>query len=283
MFAASEVSTDYVVGEFYWKVAVGMKAHVTDFVNPPRILSREAYPNLGEQTWSQGEYVESEVVEKAFSLEAHLREPVGTYLNQPNPYLEKSRQLKWLVPLLVLALMVVQVISAGRAAHQPVLTSSFNYQAGVTNRTTVTEPFEIKNGNQALEYDLSAPVDNNWIELDIDLVNADTHQVAATCEQGIEFYHGNDDGYWTEGKQMEKVLVPAVAPGKYYLAIDASADSAVKQMPYKVTIVRDVMSWSNFWIALALVLIYPVYCWARAWTFERARWMESDQPPSFYS
>jgi len=31
------------------------------------------------------------------------------------------------------------------------------------------------------------------------------------------------------------------------LAIDAAADAAVRQMPFTVTVVRDVMVWSNFW------------------------------------
>lgn len=284
IFAASQVTTDYVVGEFYWKVAVGMAAHVTDFVNPPKILSREAYPKLAEETWSQGEYIEPEVIEKAFGLEQPLREPDGVYLNQPNRFAEKGRQLKWLVPVLVVALLVVQIISSSRAAHQQVFNATFQYQAGVTNPIAVTEPFEIKDQNQALELGLHSPVDNKWLDLDIDLVNADTHQVVASLEQGIEYYHGIDEGeYWSEGKQTEQVLVPAVAPGKYYLTIDASADPALPQSPFTVTVVRDVVVWSNFWIALALLLIYPVYCWLRAYAFERARWLESDYTPAIYA
>ncbi|HKI71658.1 MAG TPA: hypothetical protein VKA81_04715, partial [Verrucomicrobiae bacterium] len=120
-------------------------------------------------------------------------------------------------------------------------------------------------------------------ELAIDLVNADTHQVAATREQGIEFYHGYDDGYWSEGKPTADVWVPAVPPGRYYLTIEASADPSVSAMPYAVTVVRDVAVWSNFWIALGLVLIYPVYCWMRAYTFERARWLESNFTPAIYA
>jgi hypothetical protein len=282
IFAASSVTTDYVVGEFYWKVAVGMQTTVTDFISPPRILSSESYPELKEQTWSQGEYVEPGVIEKAFNLEKPLREPIGTYLNQPNPYLEKSRQLKWLVPLLVLALLLVQIVSASNAARQRIFAANFHYQAGVSNAPIVTETFEIKGGNQALEYDLASPVDNNWLELDVDLVNASTHQVSDSREQEIEFYHGYEDGYWSEGKRAEAVLIPAVAPGKYYLTIDASADPAVRAMPFSIAVVRDVMVWSNFWIALALALIYPIYCWMRSYTFERARWLESDYMPAIY-
>lgn len=282
LFAKSDVETDYVVGEFYWKVSVGMNTQVSDFISPPRILSSETYPDLTEKTWSQGEYIEPETIEKAFNLEEHLREPVGTYLNQPNPYLAKSRQLKRIVPIVASVLLLVQMVSSRNAAHQPVFAANYAYHAGLSNAPIVTAPFEIKGGNQALEYDLSAPVDNNWLELDVDLVNAGTHQVADTREQSIEFYHGYDDGYWSEGNRSRKALIPAVAPGKYYLTIEASADPAVQAMPFSVSVVRDVIAWSNFWIALALVLLYPLYCWMRSYTFERARWLESDYTPSIY-
>jgi hypothetical protein len=134
-----------------------------------------------------------------------------------------------------------------------------------------------------LEYNLSAPVDNNWLDLDVELVNAATHQIADSREQEVAFYHGYEDGYWSEGNRAAAVLIPTVAPGKYYLTIEASADPAVPAMPFSVTIVRDVAIWCNFWIALVLVLIYPFYCWMRSYTFERARWLESDYAPAIYA
>ncbi len=68
-------------------------------------------------------------------------------------------------------------------------------------------------------------------------------------------------------------------PGKYCLVIDASADAALTQMPFTVSVVRDVVVWSNFWIGLGLLLLYPLYCWIRAGLFERARWSDSDYSP----
>src|SRR5262249_9764221 len=147
---------------------IGMKTDVSDYVSPPRILSCETYPDLTEQTWSRGEYVGPKVIEQAFGLESPLREPMGTYLNQPNPYQEKGRQLKWLVPLVVSVLVLVQIISARSATHQQVFAANYNYQSGVSNAPIVTEPFEITGGNQALECDISAPVDNTWLDLDLE-------------------------------------------------------------------------------------------------------------------
>jgi hypothetical protein len=278
LFAVSNVSTTYVLGEFYWKVCVGMKARLSDYICPPRILSCEAYPQLAEQTWSQGEYIEPKVVQEAFGLE-QIPDTAGVYLNQPNPHSEKARQLKWIVPILVALLGLVQWISTTRAANQKIFQGDFVYHAGISNPPVMTEPFEVKGSRQPLEFALHSPVDNNWIEVGIDVVNTDTKQVAASFEQGIEYYHGYDDGPWSEGSTVANRLVSAVPPGKYYLLIDSSADPAVPEKPFDVTITRDVPLWANFWIALALLLAYPVYRTFRAHVFERTRWMDSDYSP----
>lgn len=273
-FDSCKVNTDYVLGEFYWKVSVGLRVCVADFVRPPRILSRETYRD--EETWSLGEYIRPEVIHDAFKLEGPLPEPVGIYLNQPNPHLEKGQQLKWLAPLLALVLLLIQIISASRAAGQKVLNGSYTFQAG-TNALTVTEPFEIKGSPQAINCIFSTPVDNNWMEFDVGLVNSNTQQAAAHFVQEVGYYHGSDsDGPWSEGARKNEVLVPAVPPGKYYLTVDVAADKTIKEMPYSVTVIRDVTVWSNFWIAFVLLLAYPIYRWTRAAAFEKARWEESD-------
>jgi hypothetical protein len=279
MFAASQVQTAYVLGEFYWKVALGMKANVTDFVCPPRILSREAYPDLVEQTWSQGEYVDASVIQQAFNLQTPLLKPSGVYLNQPNPYRERARQLKWAVPVLLLLLLAMQLLTVGHAAHKEVLSAAYLYHANATNPLAVTEPFTIEGGNQAVDFTLEAPVENNWLEVSVDLVNANSEQTVASFEQGIEYYHGYDDGAWSEGGRRQHRVVPGVPPGKYRLVLDASADPAVGEMPFTLSVVRDVPIWSNFWLALALLLVYPLYCWVMSYRFEYARWSDSDFSP----
>jgi hypothetical protein len=280
LFAQSPVKTDFVLGEFYWRVQIGMPVQVSDFVKPPFLLSRETYPQLQEETWSRGEYIEPAVIEEAFNLESSLPEPEGSYLNQPNPYGEKNKQLLWLLPLILLLLCAVQGVSWLRAARKEVFAANYHYRAGTTNTLELSEPFEIQGGDQAVDFAFHAPVDNSWLEVEVDLVDVTSHQAVASFAEGIEYYQGHDsDGDWSEGNSSPHHMVSLVPPGKYQLAIQASADPAVAEMPYSVSVVRDVVVWSNFWIAAILVLIYPLYSAIRQYSFEYRRWQESDYSP----
>jgi hypothetical protein len=278
MFADVEATVKHVLGEFYWRVRVGEKAQAADFICPPYILTRESYSELREVTWSEGEYVEPAVIQSAFALEAPLPERDGVYLNQPNPYAERWATLRWVTPLLVAILFLIQMIAVSKPGSQHILGSEFVFRATDTNHVVVTEPFELKGGYQAVKLSGSAPVDNNWFEINIDLVDAVTKR-KTSAEIGIEFYYGSEDGGWTEGRHTGEAIIPGVAPGKYYAVIEPMAGSGITELPYGVTLKSGVTVWSNFWIALAALVLYPSYVALRKHTFEGSRWSENDFSP----
>ena len=49
------------------------------------------------------------------------------------------------------------------------------------------------------------------------------------------------------------------------------------------TVFRDAPSWSNFFLALIGLLLFPLLFRWRAWAFERSRWAESDHSASSQS
>lgn len=116
-----------VLGEFYWQTSTTEVSAVTDFIDPPRVLSRETYPGLGEITWSKGVYVEPKAVGDAFGQEA--LEPVsGVYLNQPNPWREKwklVRKIYWIAALLLLA---SQIVTCSSATTKQVFSATYTHQ-----------------------------------------------------------------------------------------------------------------------------------------------------------
>ena len=80
-----------------------------------------------------------------------------------------------------------------------------------------------------------AQPDNNWLDLDLELVNAKTGQVYPESIE-LEYYYGTDeDGAWSEGAKHNSVAISSAPAGEYYLTIEPSADPAVARMPYHLT------------------------------------------------
>ena len=61
-----QAETDYVAGEFYWRVLRGEKTSNSDFAKGNGLLSREQTPT--EVTWSSGDKLNGDVVASAFRL-----------------------------------------------------------------------------------------------------------------------------------------------------------------------------------------------------------------------
>lgn len=61
-----KAETQYVAGEFYWRVERGQQSNNTDFEKGAVLLSREETPN--EVTWSMGGKLSSAAVAKSFNL-----------------------------------------------------------------------------------------------------------------------------------------------------------------------------------------------------------------------
>ena len=277
-FSTVRAVTDSVLGEFYWQLRPGDVTQVTDYVCPPKILSSEEYPGLGEATWSLGEYVEPKLIRRTFGAGVRLTARTGVYLNQPNQFAVSGWQLAWLVPVLVVLFSLLHFAVAHQAENRKIIEFNGQYQALGTNETRLTDTFTMP-GRRAVEVQLRAPVDNHWLEFEVEVVNADTHELAASLTQEVAYYEGYDDGAWSEGRQMVRRLIPALPMGRYYLALAVSADPGISTIPFSVTVIRDVVPRANYIIALLLLLVYPVYVWIRAAFWEQARWRGSGPVP----
>ena len=280
LFTSGSATVTEVWGEFYWAVRLGERTLLSDYIAPPNILSSEQYPELTEVTWSQGHYLEPEVVFSAFGLTEPPRERAGTYLNQPNPHAEKGRTLRWLLPVFGILWLLISLISAGTKANESAFREVFTFDLSGTNKTRVSAPFRIAGSHpQSLQFDFIAPVNQSWVELDVDLVNTQTKAVRE-LSLGAEYWSGNDEGeYWSEGSQQATELIPAVEPGEYQLVMDIDGSPELGQAEFRIEITRDVMVWSNVLLGLILLFAYPLFRWIREHAFERERWSLSDHSP----
>lgn len=282
LFARGVARVSYVMGEFYWQVRHGEAATTEDYVAPPWVVSRETFGSLSEETWSRGEYVPGAEVHAAFGLEGEPRVPSGVYLNQPNPHRDKGRTLRWLFPALAGGTLLFGVMAAAGKDNEMAWRSNFQPRDAGTNGAIVTAPFVLKGTRrQAVEVELDAPVSNGWLEVEGDLVNVATGQVEREFVVGVDFYSGQEDGeFWQEGETRRSVVLGAVPPGTYRLVLEPASEPSLPDLPVEVRVRRDVMIWSNVWLAMAGLLAYPAYRWAREASFEHARWSLSEFLPS---
>ncbi|MCB1143265.1 MAG: DUF4178 domain-containing protein [Leptospiraceae bacterium] len=288
----AEVS--YVMGEFYWRVRVGNMSVATDYISPPYMLSSEEVKD--EIVWSLGKYIESKEVYKIFNVER----PPGTFgvaPNQPSPVQSSHQFVKRTFYALLIALFFFQTFFCIKSKDEVVYKNVFEFRKGENDKPKVTPAFEIKNDESNLEISMASPVDNNWVEINLSLVN-DTTGDTIDLVSGIEYYHGVDDGEsWTEGSQNTSKLLSSIPKGKYHLNVSANSpildpakptnsiqelfknDGLKSNLDVIVELRSDVTNWSNFFWSLFLILIYPIISFWKNRSFESQRWSNSDFSP----
>lgn len=275
-YSSEDTVVSQVAGEFYWRVRIGEKSRCTDFIAPPLIRSREDYDELSETTWSQGEYIEGTEVAKAFNAGIRTSR-IGIFLNQPNPWKAKWKRLRTYAALATLLLLLVQFISKGSSRKQ-VFSERFTYQKPATSDARpeiVTKSFEIKRRTHPARVSIQADVDNSWLGADITLVEEITGKTypAAAC---AEYYHGYDEGHWSEGDRRGTADIPSVPAGKYHLKIRPDADPNIRASDYTVTLEHGGVFWSNFLTSLIAIWIWPASAGYLGSRFEARRWEDAD-------
>ena len=273
-FQTANSATTFVLGEFPWEVRAGDEVRGTDYVSPPRMLSLEE--SEGEKTWSVGEYVQGDVLWKAFGVPGKPPAPRGVFANQPNP---RNAGVRWMrVVFLVSALLLIGGCFARMAGNTatPVTQQSFAYAPNMPDSGAVaTEEFTLGGRTSNVEVEIDAALDNNWGFFDIALIDAE-HGTAKEVGREVSYYHGVDQGEsWSEGSTNEKVVIPEVPPGRYFLRIGAQGDAPYS---YTVRVRRDVPDVLAFMIVLGLLAIPWLISELGRWNFEVARWAESDHP-----
>lgn len=265
-----------VAGEFTWRVKRGETNRVVDYVAPPLMLSRESTGN--DLNWSLGAYVTPEAITAAFKLPAPLIKPIGVFANQPNPWDDTNRRVWSLFGKLALVAVVVQLFFVFISGGKQLLRQDFTFEPRTADEVQTRE-FEITGKPRKLAVRNSTSLDNNWIGLNMLLVNKATG-AAWPAERELSFYSGYDDGAWTEGSRDDEVVFLNIPAGTYYLTIDPDmASDKPMAVRDRLEVLTAGAGWSNFVLVMIFLLAFPIFTAMRRAAFEGRRWAESDHAP----
>ena len=210
IFQDAGARVEYVKGEFYWRVEQGEAVRAGDYVAAPLMLSQETTNN--EINWSKGTYMTNAEVEKAFGI-TDLPKPWSVAPNQP---FEGGFYIKWGFLFLGLLLVFAVVMSVASGFETTILNQEVILQPTAsenTPQTVFSQPFDLK-GNRNVKISASAPVDNAYATLDIDLVREGETDEVESVEIPIEYYHGVEDGEsWSEGAQNSDSTISSLPGG----------------------------------------------------------------------
>ena len=267
-----------VEGEFTWRVRRGETARVADYVAPPLMLSRESTAN--DLNWSLATYIQPEAVAAAFKLGGRMIAPVGVFANQPNPWEESHRRVCRIFWMLALVAIALQVFFTAVAGGKLLLREDVTFSPQMAEDSIVTREFAVTGKPRKITVRNSTSLDNNWIGLDMMLVNKATGEAWPAARE-LAYYYGRDGGEsWSEGSHSDEVVFRNIPPGTYYLTVDPDI------APEKPVPVRDVIEvysggagWSNFVMLMIFLVAFPVFSRLRHAAFEGRRWAESDHAP----
>jgi hypothetical protein len=179
---------------------------------------------------------------------------------------------------LATAIFVIFTLNQLFSQQEQVFREAYSFSPSSTEASFVTPEFELKGRTSSVEVRTDADVSNQWIYLNYALIDADTGQ-AYDFGREVTYYTGVDsDGHWQEGSQHDRVTLPSIPPGRYYLRVEPESDASLGTIAYTVTVTRDVPVLGVYFLALAAILLPALLISWRTYNFEQMRWAQSDHP-----
>lgn len=277
-YAQTRAQVDYVLGEFYWRVAVGEEVLTADFVRPGKMLSWEHSGN--ETVWSLSELLEPNEITDAFGIPP----AAGGGLplpHQPSPYRKKAGSFMKFALAVGLALLVLTFLFGGTSDPQ---TANVNLATNGVEQTAKVGPIVLDRARQAVTVSARAPrIENSWIDLTYTLTNRDTGEVFE-ANNVVEAYSGRDsEGNWSEGSRYSASKFSMIPRGTYELNVYAAGNrwtqsqyGSSSSAQVEVTIEKGATFYSNLFLALLLVFAPALWQWWRHLSFESRRKSDSD-------
>lgn len=273
----------YVEGEFPWQVHAGDEVLAHEYIAPPASISvEETHGEDGQDVaFTMNRYVRAQDVWSAFKMPGKPPEPQGIAPVQPNPWIEGSITT-WLS---LAALLVVWSVVASVYGQSRSPTLLFG-RTQIPIAQAVHEEIEVV-GTKAttLELEVRAyPLSNAWASFDVVLAPHD-RDTGLAFGVVAESWHGYSDGEaWQEGDASPVTVLGKIEPGRYLLEISPSASTEAGAVTtglyYDVALRQDIVLLRYVFLALGVILVFPLAYWLMGRFFEGRRWSNSDYASS---
>ncbi|NML07873.1 DUF4178 domain-containing protein [Sphingomonas sp. G-3-2-10] len=292
-FANGSAQVDYVAGEFYWRVTAGETVSTDDWVRPGFMLSREA--NAHEVSWTVSELLSPREIRSGFGVASNPA-PWPPLPHQPSPH-GAWLSIGWKVALAALVFLIgVSIVFGGSST---LVEQTLEIPRDGREASATIGPITLYRPYQKVEIKADVPgLSNGWVDLDYSLVNRATQQ-SYDAYGAAEQYSGVDsDGRWSEGSGANNVSVASVPAGTYDVVVEykgnrwtgASEPSTFSDSgenswvggstAVTIRVSQGALFFSNFLIALILIVIPLIWVFFRHVHFEQARQAESDFAPT---
>lgn len=219
--------TEYVMGEFYWRVRVGDEVSLVEYAAPPYLLSREA--NAEEVTWSRGVQLPATTVHAAFGLSHAAAPPTPT-----DAALQRravNAQVWQVLAAAVALLLLLSALPIGRSRNAVLFRQTLTATADNKSRPLTTDPFTVPDARGNLQIETQASLRNAWIELGFSLVDQASNR-SFNGHASLSHYSGYDsDGSYDEAAEHLTVSFARVPGGTYRLLIDVDAKAFSPESP----------------------------------------------------
>lgn len=278
LFNDYEFNVRSAAGEFFTTLhTVGFNAR--EYIAPPNMYAAEL--NKGKDlAWYKARYMsEAELSASFVGMVPVLTYKTGVGPLQPLKHTIQTRLLLRMCGIFFLLFFAVQVFFELTARRENLFQASFDVPDSLLSRGITTSSFELKPSKSNLDFLISSPVDNNWFEASMTLVNEKSGQEYAV-EKGVEYYHGYSDGEsWSEGSTEAEAGLSSIPAGRYHLNIFPAAPAGSPGTHFAVSVINDTPIWSNFFLVLGMLGLYPLLVWWRNQTFEKRRWNNTPYNP----
>lgn len=273
------ITTDYVLGEFYWRARKGDSVIASDYVGGDKMLSEEISGD--EISWTLGEWLPFAEMHKAFGTPKSPEWPrtgAAPLPHQPSPYPKDLLNFS-IIAVIFAALGLALATYFGMPSEKQVKDITVNYNRPPQEFTL--GPLTVRGAQGIVTVETSGRVaGNSYVDFDYRLVERTTNEQIGSYT-ALERYNGRDsEGDWSEETNNATLKFSSVPAGTYDLQVEATpAGNGVYAQPtYNVRISANTGGFflSNYILFLLLLFLPVLWLLFRQISFSQQKYSESD-------